>query len=85
MRNLSIVFLSLGLWTTGISAQTRPPSINLEQFEYLIKLIKPMAGESPWREVPWMLDLAKAREKAAEKGKPLLIFTAADGNPLGRT
>jgi len=47
-------------------------------------LIKPQKGEFAWYdEIPWMTRLQPARERAAAEGKPLLIWTSADGQPCG--
>ena len=62
-----------------------PPEIASEDFTRLQAAIRPQAGESPWREVAWMTSIRGAREKAAAEGKPILVFTAADGSPLSRT
>jgi hypothetical protein len=56
-----------------------------QDFKRLHDLIRPQGGESPWRDIEWMTSIRGAREKAATEGKPLLIFTAADGSPLART
>lgn len=45
-------------------------------------LIKPRAEETRWEEIPWMVDLWEARRKAAETGKPLMLWEM-DGNPMG--
>jgi len=44
----------------------------------LLGLIKP-AGEHEvaWREIPWMTDVAKARQKAADEGKMLVHWSMA--------
>jgi hypothetical protein len=54
-------------------------------FDRLLKEIKPQEGESPWRDIDWMTDVTMARQRGVEENKPLVIFTAADGSPLGRT
>ena len=74
--------LLLAAWT-----QARPgvPEIAAEDFKRLHDAIRPQPGESPWREIDWMTSIRGAREKAAAEGKPVLIFTAADGSPLART
>ena len=77
-------FLAVLTLSTGASAQ-RVSEIPLDDFERLFAQVKPQPGESPWRKIPWLTDLRSARERAASEGKPLLIFTAADGSPLGRT
>jgi hypothetical protein len=39
-----------------------------------------------WRnEIPWLTNLTEARAKAAAEGKPILVWIAADGHPLGAT
>jgi hypothetical protein len=55
------------------------------EIDRLYLLIKPQAGESPWREINWLTDVTEARRRAIAEDKPLVIFTAADGSPLGRT
>jgi len=54
-------------------------------FNRLHSIISPQEGESRWREIDWLTNVTAAREKAAAEGKPIVIFTAADGSPLGRT
>lgn len=61
------------------------PEIAADDFKRLHDLIRPQPGESPWREVAWMTNIREARLKAAAEGKPIVIFTAADGSPLSRT
>jgi hypothetical protein len=59
--------------------------IQTAEFDHLFKLIKPQPGESPWREIDWLTDVTEARKRSVAEDKPLIIFTAADGSPLGRT
>ncbi len=61
------------------------PPIPAEDFARLHVLARPQPGESPWREIPWLTGVRAARQKAAAEGKPIVIFTAADGSPLSRT
>jgi hypothetical protein len=68
-----------------VQAGTLPPEIAPEDFARLQNAIRPQPGESPWREVDWMTSIRGARERAAAEGKPILVFTAADGSPLSRT
>lgn len=56
-----------------------------DDFQRLSAIIKPRKGESPWREIAWLTNVTEARKQAAAEGKPIVIFTAADGSPLGRT
>jgi hypothetical protein len=59
--------------------------IDASDFDRLLAEIKPTRGESPWREIPWLVDLTAARRRSIAEDKPILIFTAADGSPLART
>ena len=68
-----------------VQAPSGPPEIAPEDFARLQAAIRPQTGESPWREIDWMTSIRGAREKAAAEGKPILVFTAADGSPLART
>jgi hypothetical protein len=61
------------------------PDVPAGDFDRLLEAIKPQKGESPWREVAWLTNVTEARRKASAEGKPLVIFTAADGSPLSRT
>lgn len=45
-------------------------------------LIKPHAEETKWEEIPWTVDLWEARKKAAQTGKPIMLWEM-DGNPMG--
>lgn len=55
-----------------------------QSFQKLHQLMKPEASESAWMQVPWMpsSNLYAARKKAAEEGKPILLWYMA-GEPLG--
>ena len=67
------------------SAVAAAPEIIEADFHRLHALIQPCEGESPWREIDWLTNVTAARQKAIAENKPLVIFTAADGSPLGRT
>jgi hypothetical protein len=55
-----------------------------EEFDKLHKLIGPGPDESQWMQVHWMpsTNIYAARKKAAEEGKPLLLWNMA-AEPLG--
>jgi hypothetical protein len=63
----------------------RVPPIDTADFDRLLGEIKPQRGESPWRGIQWLTSITDARRRSAAEDKPLVIFTAADGSPLGRT
>ena len=81
-----LVFLTV-LLASAISTQAADhiAKISDGEFQRLHALTKPQRGESPWREIDWLTNVTDARNKAAAEGKPIVIFTAADGSPLGRT
>ena len=54
------------------------------QFEKLHQLIRPHEAEQKWEQIPWLVDLWEARKRAAEEGKPILLWEM-DGHPLGCT
>jgi len=79
-----LLLAALGLLPAS-GADERVAAIPEEALDGLIAAIRPQPGESPWREIAWVTDVTEARRRAAAEGKPLVIFTAADGSPLGRT
>lgn len=80
-----ILSLALTVWPAQARAQDRVPAIDYEDLDLLLAEIKPQRGESPWREIDWLTNVTEARRRAVAEDKPLVIFTAADGSPLGRT
>ncbi len=81
-----VVFGLLAQGFVGVPADAQSiPAISDSDFHRLHTLIKPQPGESPWRQIDWLTDVAEARRRAIAEDKPLVFFTAADGSPLGRT
>jgi hypothetical protein len=65
-----------------LGAGQTPP----EQLEPLHALIRPQGSEYAWyEEIPWLTSIQEALEKAAAEGKPILVWTSADGQPCGAT
>ena len=54
------------------------------EFLRLQALIQPKPAEETWLQIPWRVDLWKARQEAAGSGKPILLWEM-DGHPLGCT
>jgi hypothetical protein len=71
-------------WLMLASAACGAEPIPQRDFKSLHALIKPQAGEWRWAAIPWETSLWEARRKAAELGKPILLWEM-DGNPLGCT
>ena len=84
MKPLPHVFLATATLLSSATLLANEPLPQAE-LDRLLTVIKPQAGESPWREINWLTDVTEARQRAIAEDKPLVIFTAADGSPLGRT
>jgi hypothetical protein len=82
---MRILFGFILLASASAPRQEAVSEIAPQDFKRLHDLIRPQPGESPWRDIEWMISIRGARERAAREGLPLLIFTAADGSPLART
>jgi hypothetical protein len=78
----------LALATLALAALAAPlggaEPISRDQVAKLQALIRPAAGEEKWQQIPWQVDLWKARQQAAAEGKPILLWEM-DGHPLGCT
>ena len=84
-RFVGLTACLLALAAPRAFAEERIPPIPPDDFDRLMAAIKPLRGESPWREIPWLTNVTEARRKAIAEDKPIVIFTAADGSPLSRT
>jgi hypothetical protein len=82
---LLFAFPLLLLVGPAANGEDRIAPIPVEAFDALHALILPQVDECPWREIDWHLSITQARILAAAQDKPIIIFTAADGSPLGRT
>jgi hypothetical protein len=69
-----------GVIVPGYSTTSLQPA----QFQVLHAAVAPLGETERWMEIPWEPNLAKARERAAQEGKPLLMWIM-DGHPLGCT
>jgi hypothetical protein len=65
----------------ALGQATKAPA---DPFDKLHQLMAPGPNDSQWMQVPWMpsSNIYAARKKAAEEGKPLLLWYMA-GEPLG--
>jgi hypothetical protein len=70
--------LPLGLLAAGTDKSELSP----ENFDKLHKMIKPQSGEALFHEIPWLLSVWEARQKAATEGKPILVWSGAGGPPV---
>jgi hypothetical protein len=56
-----------------------------DHFDEVRNLIKPHPGESRWMEIPWLISLWDARQKAAAEGKPIFVWNGSGGAPCAPT
>jgi len=71
---------------TFLLTQLHAQPLSGERFEGLHALILPQGREFAWyEEIPWLTSIEEALEKAAAEGKPILVWTSADGQPCGAT
>jgi hypothetical protein len=71
---------------TQVPAPSAPPSsgrgLSQDQYATLQELIRPTADESYWSQIPWLINMWDAQQKAAAEGKPIVVWSMA-GEPLG--
>jgi hypothetical protein len=58
-------------------------TVNEETFHQLRKQIRPQPGESRWMDIPWLIDVHEARQKAAAEGKPLFVYSGGGATGIG--
>ena len=89
-RNMTAAVLAVGVvvagaggWGQPVRGEDKKP-LSPEQLDKVHKLMAPGPDDSQWMQVPWMpsTNIYAARKKAAEEGKPLLLWYMA-GEPLG--
>jgi hypothetical protein len=77
-----VAVLGLAGWC-GVAQAQPPQAIPPEQFDKILQTIKPRPAESRFQDIPWLLNVWDARKKAAEEGKPILIWSGSGGAPIG--
>ena len=86
LKSTSAFLLLLGS-AGGLAFQTRAAepaeTLTSTTFAQYQKHINPQPGESRWMEIPWLLDLHAARQRAAIEGKPLFIYSAGGATGIG--
>jgi hypothetical protein len=66
-----------------VRSADEPAPLPADQFDRLHRQIKPQPGESLWMEVPWLIDIHEARQKAAAEGKPILVLSGGGATGIG--
>jgi len=70
------------LLAATVHAEPARPALSDTEYATAQKAIRPAAGEDRFTQIPWLTSLWEARQKAAEQGKPILLWEM-DGHPLG--
>jgi len=85
MNVLAIAAAPLTILSILIAPLERPsPELTRANYRVWMKHIQPVADELRWKQMDWQPDLASGIEKAAESGKPILLWTM-NGHPFGCT
>jgi hypothetical protein len=83
LLDVSLLMAGLG-WVTAMADPFSPETtLNDETFAQVRQQIKPQAGESRWMEIPWLIDVHEARQKAAAEGKPLFVYSGGGATGIG--
>jgi hypothetical protein len=86
-RTLQLWLASVVLTATALSALTLPAlgqnKLDVESFAQIRDLIRPQRGESRWMQIPWLIDVHAARQKAAAEGKPLFVYSGGGATGIG--
>ena len=80
---VSLLMACLGLVTAMAQPFSPEPTLNDGTFAQLRQQIRPQAGESRWMEIPWLIDVHEARQKAAAEGKPLFVYSGGGATGIG--
>jgi hypothetical protein len=89
LKPVVCLLLAVSVLMGGVDSLTAqpPPSddvkLNADTFPQLHKQIRPQPGESRWLELPWLIDLHAARQKAAAEGKPLFVLSGGGATGIG--
>lgn len=68
--------------TREATAQDAPDRPKLPaEMERIARVVKPRADETRWSRIPWLTDLAQARQVALQEHRPLFLFVSGD-DPL---
>ena len=85
MHRLGAVMLSLTLAVAmAMPSKTGTSELTEENFDRLMKHIRPTEKESRWQEIPWRNTFWDAVQEANRAEKPILLW-GMNGHPLGCT
>ena len=83
MKRLAIL-LQLFLCGTIFAGNDGPLELTRQNYRSWMHHVRPSEAELRWTQIDWQPDLATGVAKAAELGKPILLWTM-NGHPFGCT
>jgi len=89
LKPVAGILLAVGLLmgVVGLTALSQPApdgvKLTADTFRQLHQQIRPQPGESRWLDLPWLIDLHAARQKAAAEGKPLFVLSGGGATGIG--
>jgi hypothetical protein len=79
VRHYFLIAATLFVTVSAVGEQAKVgPAADLEK---RATVIKPSPDELKWRQIPWVLDLAKGQALAAQEGRPIFVWVTGD-DPL---
>ncbi|MER3417424.1 MAG: hypothetical protein C4297_14620 [Gemmataceae bacterium] len=78
-HSVCVCVFGCATWVLAVAADPQP--ISPSQFRERLAQVKLQPGESRFLEIPWLLSMDEALKKAAEEGKPILVWSGAGGPP----
>src|SRR2546423_1071509 len=82
IRNLTIIGCVINAFSFGVSTNAtaqRLPADLAQRYH----AIKPTPAELKWQRIPWLTDLAAARQAAQSERRPIFLWVTGD-DPLER-
>jgi hypothetical protein len=78
------IALTMPSLSAGDPDRLAPPTeLSAKHFSALHALIRPQPNEARWLDIPWEIDVWRARKRAAAEGKPIFFLTGGGKSPLG--
>jgi hypothetical protein len=80
---LVLALMLVAASASGLPSQETRAAAEPQPVGELLAIVRPQPGESLWMEIPWHTSVWEARQQAAAEGKPLFIWAANGGGPIG--
>lgn len=83
LKAIASILLSMSSLIPLGRAALAEVQLDEQTFAKLQRQIRPQKGESRWMEIPWLIDVHAARQKAAAEGKPLFVYSGGGATGIG--